>query len=170
MMPLQPDMASDDELMPRETTAMDGDAGMLMDEPTEPEQLTEFGEHTAQARELSRKDCGVEDLQHNSPGKQSASRERDPNKQDPREDMPQLKGEATLSQDPIRLQERRAGAQDEGEDLVESKSEATPCRKHAAWVGEAFAACQANKKVRSRILPIHDKHEQEGTFSDITHS
>lgn len=66
MTPLRPDMASDNEIMPGETTAMDGDAEMLVDEPTESEQLTEFGEHTARARELSRKDHGVEDLQHNS--------------------------------------------------------------------------------------------------------
>ena len=157
MMHVQPGMASDDELTPRETTAMEGDAEMLVDEPTGPEQLTEFGEHTAQARELFRKNCGVEDLQHHSPEMKSASQERDPNKQDPREDMPQLKGKAT-SRGPIRLQERRPGAQDEGEDLAESKPEATPCRTHAAWVGEAFAACQANKKVRFRMSPIHDRH------------
>ena len=103
MMHVQPGMASDDELTPRETTAMEGDAEMLVDEPTESEQLTEFGEHTARARELSRKDHGVEDLQHNSPGKQSVSQERDPSKQDPREDMPRLKGEATLSRGPIKI-------------------------------------------------------------------
>ena len=158
MTPLRPDMASDNEIMPGETTAMDGDAEMLVDEPTESEQLTEFGEHTAQARELSRKDCGVEDFQHNSPGEQSASQERDPNKQDPREDMPHLMGEATPPRDSIRLQERRPGAQDEGEDLAEPKPEAMPCRTNAAWVDETFAACQANKKVRFRILPIHSKH------------
>lgn len=166
MTPLQPDMASDEEVLPGEMTAMDGGAEMLVDEPTEPEQLTGFEEHTTRVRDLSRKDVeaakesGAEDLHHNSPGPktQTTAEERDPNAQDPREDMTEPKGEATPSQDQIMAQERRPGTQNEGEDLTVSKPDAMPSRTQAAWVTEAVAAVQANKKVRFRIMSVHDMY------------
>lgn len=57
---------------------MDGDAEILVDEPTgleyKHDRTTELEGHTAKARELSRKDAetvkdsGVEELQHSCPG------------------------------------------------------------------------------------------------------
>lgn len=165
MAPLQPDMASDKEEVPGEVTAMDEDLGMPINKPTEPQhdRTLEFEEHTTQARESSRKDVettkdtGVEDLQHNSPEPkiQTASQERD---QDPREDMIGSTGEATSSRDQTVSQKRQSEAQDAGGGLTESKPKAVPSRAQAAWVTEAVAAVQANKKVRYGMESVEDKH------------
>lgn len=131
MTPLQSAMASDEEALPGEMTAVDGDAEMLVDEPTESEQLTEFEQHTAQARELSRKDfeaaknSGIRELQHSSPG-------------------PKIQATA---EGRGMSQEQRPEAQSNGQDLGEAKPEAMPSRIQATWVTGAVTACQANKKV-----------------------
>jgi hypothetical protein len=131
----------------------------------------EFESEAASARQASReateatlnKDSDVEDLQHKSPGhlkEQIAPQERDPNAQDPSEDMAEATSEATPLRDQTVAQEHRPEAQDEGEDMAESKPEVTPLRLQAAWVTEAVAACQANKKVRFLVVgySIQDKH------------
>lgn len=164
MTPLQPDMASDKEEMPGEATAMDEDVEMPVNEPTEPQhdRTLEFEEHTTQARESSRKesetaeDSGTEGLQPTPrPKIQIASQERG---QDPREDVIGSTGEATSSRDQTVSQERQSEAQDAGGDLTESKPEAVASRAQAAWVTEAVAAVQANKKVRSWTSFVGDKH------------
>ena len=153
MTPLHPDMASGQDVLPGEMTATNGNAemphhdvtlpgevlpstaigvnaGLLEDEPREPEhdRTVEFEQHTAHARELSRKGSNT--------------------------------GEATPSRNQSVSQERRSEAQNEGEDLTESKPEAMSSRTQAAWVNEAVAACQANKKVRFLVVgySIQDKH------------
>ena len=153
MTPLRPNMASDKEEVPGEVTAMDEDVEMPVNEPTEPEhdRTLEFEEHTTQARESSRKDVetaedsGTEGLQLTpGPKIQIASQERD---QDPREDMIGSTSEATQPK-----------AQDTVGDSTESKPKGVPSRAQAAWVTEAVAAVQANKKVRSWTSFVEDKH------------
>lgn len=132
-----------------------------------PAAIDEFEKHTSQARDLSRKekeveiasgkDSGIEDLQLNTPGPeiQAATQERDPTE----EGMAESKGEATPSRVQIVSQERLPEAQNEGEDPAEPEQEITPTRQQAAWVTEAVAACQANKKVRTSNMmwPVQEK-------------
>ena len=153
MTPLQPDMASDKEEMPGEATAMDEDVEMPVNEPMEPQhdRTLEFEEHTTQARESYRKDSetaedsAAEALQPTpGPKVQTASQKRDENQS---EDMIGSIGEATQSK-----------AQDTVGDSTESKPNGVPSRAQAAWVTEAVAAVQANKKVRFRTSFVGDKH------------
>ena len=164
MTPLQPNMASDKEEVPGEVTAMDEEVEMPISGATEPahDRTLEFEEHTTQARESSRKesetaeDSGTEGLQLTpGPKIQTASQERG---QDRREDMIGSTGEATSSRDQTVSQERQSEAQDAGGGLTESKPKAMPSRAQAAWVTEAVAAVQANKKVRFWTLFVGDKH------------
>lgn len=164
MTPLRPNMASDKEKVSGEVTAMDEYAVIPMSGATEPEhdRTLEFEEHTTQARESSRKDVetaedsGIEGLQPTpGPRIQTASQERD---QNPREDMIGSTGEATSSRDQTVSQERQSEAQDAGGGLTESKPKAMPSRAQVAWVTEAVAAVQANKKVRFRTKSVEDTH------------
>ena len=158
---LQPDIASDEDVMPTEMTAMDGDAEIPVDGSVKYRHgRTEFEQHTARVRESFRRESSVEGLYHNfsGPKTQATAEERDPNAQDPREDMTEPKGEATSSQDKIMAQEQRPETQNEGEDLTVSKQEAMPSRIQAAWAAEAVVAVQATRKVRFRIMSVHDKY------------
>jgi hypothetical protein len=154
---------ADPEALPSEmTTAIDGEARISVDEAMElsQERTTEFEDYTTQVKEASRqevdsasaKDSGVEgdDQHNNSPRRktQIASQVRDHNAQDPREATAEAMPEAMPSRDQTVSQEHRPEAQNEGADLTEAKPEATPLRLQAAWVTEAVAVCQANKKVR----------------------
>jgi len=167
----QPDTVLAEEVLPGEmSTATGEDVELQVDDLTEPnrKRTTELEIHTTQSRKSSRQDIesatvedsGVENLQHNSPGsgEQIEPPERDSNAPDPTEGMTVAKREATPCTDRTRSPERRKEAQIAGEDLAEPKPEATPSRIQAGWVTEAVAACQANKKVRRQMLPIHDKH------------
>lgn len=153
--PLSPDSSPTDKAGDEDKIMADID---LADSEVSPSGKTliidEFERYTMQAREKSRKtlesaseqDSGVEDFrQHSSPGSKTQC---NANAIDPRKDLTEPIGEATLSRDQSVSQERQSEAQNEGEDLPEPERETTPTRQQAAWVTGAVGAYQANKKVR----------------------
>jgi hypothetical protein len=147
------------------TTVVDGEPEISVDEVKEmsQERTAEFEEYTTQVREVSRENSGAESLQHNSPGLTKAHiapQEPILNTLDPRGEMAEATSQAAPSPDQTVAEEHRPEAQTEGADLTEAKPEVAPLRLQAAWVTEAVAACQANKKVRFLVVgySVQDKH------------